>query len=132
MLFKERVLEGIRDGTFTVVFRCWRRPTVRTGGTLLTPIGQLTIAAVSRVSLEQISDIDARRAGYDSRGPLLAELRQVRDGTVYRIDLGPLRADPRVARRESTRSPTRSAGRFGTNWHGWTPGLPMARGPSRR
>jgi hypothetical protein len=101
MLFRQEFLDGIRAGTITVAFRSWVRPTVRAGGTLLTAVGQLTIAAVTRVEPEQISEADARRAGYPSRDALLSELRRRDDGDVYRIDLGPLRPDPRIALRES-------------------------------
>jgi hypothetical protein len=100
MLFRQKCLDGIRDGTITLAFRRWRRPSVRSGGTLLTAIGQLSITSVNEVAMTNISDADARRAGYASRGELLDELRS-RDGTVYRIELGGVRADPRVALRQS-------------------------------
>ena len=62
MIFRERFLEGIRDGTITVAFRRWRRPSVRSGGTLMTAVGQLSIASVDEVALAGISEADARRA----------------------------------------------------------------------
>ena len=103
MLFRQKFLDGIRDGTVTLAFRCWRRPSVRAGGTLLTAVGQLDIVSVDEVALGRISEADARRAGYESRDELVAELRSRDEGTIYRIELGALRADPRVAlRREAT------------------------------
>ncbi len=101
MLFTQRFLEGIRVGRITLAFRRWRRPTVRTGGTLLTAVGQLEIAAVAVVPLDDISESDAARAGYDSRDALLAELARRTEGSVYRVELGALRTDPRIALRES-------------------------------
>lgn len=101
MLFRQKFLDGIRQGTVTLAFRRWRQPSVRPGGTLLTPVGELHIGSVSPAALDQISAADARRAGYESREALLAELKRRADGTVYRIELGPLRADPRIALRES-------------------------------
>jgi hypothetical protein len=101
MIFRQRFLDGIRDGAITVAFRRWRRPSVRAGGTLLTAVGQLDIVAVEEVAMAGISDTDARRAGYGSRDALLAELRSRDEGKVYRIALGALRPDPRVALRES-------------------------------
>lgn len=100
MLLRKEVLDGIRAGTITLAFRRWRRPSVRSGGTLLTPAGQLSIGVVSRITLDQISAADARRAGAASRQALL-ELLGNREGEVYRIELGPLRPDPRIALRES-------------------------------
>src|SRR5688572_9982353 len=104
MLFRQRFLDGIRDGSITLAFRRWRRPSVRTGGTLLTAVGQLGITSVARVAIDEISNAEARRAGYDSRETLLAELDQRTAGDVYRVELGPLHADPRIALRQTVPS----------------------------
>lgn len=101
MILRERVLRGIRDGAITVAFRRWRRPSVRSGGTLLTAIGQLHIDDVTRIELSAISATDARRAGYSSREDLLADLNARTEGEVYRIELGPLSPDPRVSLRNT-------------------------------
>lgn len=51
MLFKKAFLEKIRDGRVTLAFRRWRRPTVKSGGTLLTAVGELPIVSVTQVAL---------------------------------------------------------------------------------
>jgi hypothetical protein len=101
VLFRQEFLDGIRTGRVTLAFRRWRRPSVRSGGTLLTPVGQLQIESVDSVTTEQISEDDARRAGYASLEMLLSELRGRPEGALYRIVLGPLAPDPRIALRES-------------------------------
>lgn len=101
MLFQKRFLNGIRNGTVKLAFRRWRRSTVREGGTLLTSVGELHIGSVRPVTLDSISAADARHAGYESRDVLLAELNRREEGDVYRIELGPLHPDPRIALRES-------------------------------
>ncbi|MEO1002518.1 MAG: hypothetical protein AAFX65_05330 [Cyanobacteria bacterium J06638_7] len=101
MLFRKEFLEGIRAGVVTLAFRRWRRPSVREGGTLLTPVGQLCIKSVDLVALNQISEHDAQRAGYKSRQVLLHELQGRSDGEIYRIELGLLGQDPRVALRQT-------------------------------
>lgn len=101
MLFRNEFLDGISAGAITLAFRRWRRPSVRSGGTLLTPVGQLAIKSVSTVPLNRISADDARRAGYESKEALLEELRRRREGEIYRIELGPLRPDPRLALRDT-------------------------------
>jgi hypothetical protein len=63
------------------------------------------------VRIDEITNAEARRAGYDSREALLDELDRRAEGDVYRVELGPLRADPRVALRRST--PTTAAQRAG-------------------
>jgi hypothetical protein len=101
MLFQQSFLDGIRSGTITLAFRRWRRPTVRSGGTLLTPVGELEIRAVSQVALDRISQKEATLAGYESLDALLTALRERTAGNIYRIDLGELRPDPRIALRSS-------------------------------
>ena len=101
MLLRSHVLDGIRNGTITLAFRRWRRPTVRSGGTLLTTIGQLRIASVAIVSEEEISEDDARHAGYATLGDLRRDLNQHDEGEIYRIEFGGLAPDPRLALRES-------------------------------
>ena len=104
MLFRQRFLDGIRDGSITLAFRRWRRPSVRAGGTLLTAAGQLEIRSVAPVTRAAISDADARRAGYESRDPLLSELDRRDEGDLYRVELGALRTDPRLALRQAVPS----------------------------
>ena len=99
MILTGKVLEGIRRGAITCAFRRWLRPSVKSGGTLLTATGQLEIRAVVPIHADDISDADARRAGYASRTALIAELHQRGEGALYRIDFGALGADPRVALR---------------------------------
>lgn len=99
MLFRQDTLDGIRDGRITLAFRRWRRPTVRTGGTLLLRIGQLQIVDVRAITDDEITDDDARRAGYASIDALQRDLARRTEGTLYRVELGTLGADPRVALR---------------------------------
>jgi hypothetical protein len=100
VLFRQQFLDGIQKGTVTLAFRRWRRPSVKAGGTLLTAVGLLNIDAVDIVALESISNADAWRAGYDSRETLLSELKERKEGEIYRIELGPLEPDPRLALRK--------------------------------
>ena len=99
MLLKRAALEAIRDGRVSLVFRKWRRPTVKAGGSLKTAIGLLAIDRVDPVS--QVTDADAKRAGYASRAALLRDLDRVSDGSIYRIALRFDGADPRIALRQA-------------------------------
>jgi hypothetical protein len=100
VIFRQEFLDGIKDGSITVAFRRWRRPSVKAGGTLLTAVGLLHITDVSPVSMDDISEADARRAGYANRHVLVEELTERTDGGLYRIELGALEADPRIALRQ--------------------------------
>ena len=76
MLIKTAILKRIKSGEVTLAFRRWRRPTVKSGGTLRTAIGELAIERVTKTTTGKITDRDARRAGYESRAALLADLRR--------------------------------------------------------
>jgi len=95
MLIKHAVLRGIIAGDITVIFRRWKRPTVKSGGSLKTAVGLLAIEMVEEIAMSKISAGDARRAGYQSRAALIGELQE-RDGTVYRISVRPAGPDPRI------------------------------------
>lgn len=100
MLFKADLHPGIRDGSVTLAFRCWKRPTVRTGGTLQTPAGLLAIDTVEIIEPESITDDDARRAGAADAAEVRRQLR-IDDGRqTYRISFHRLGDDPRLALRE--------------------------------
>ena len=99
MLLRPVILEGIRTGAITLAFRRWRRPSVKSGGTLLTPIGQLEIRSVKAIEMEDVTAAEAARAGYRSLELLRAELSAY-EGQVYRIEFGAVRSDPRLALRE--------------------------------
>jgi hypothetical protein len=96
VLFKRHVLDGLADGTITVVFRRWARPRVRAGSKLRTAVGVLAVEAVDEMDFAGITEGDARRAGFSSRTALLDDLATQRDGRVYRIALHVAGPDPRV------------------------------------
>ena len=95
VLVKLQDLRAIARGEISLVFRRWKRPTVKSGGTMRTPVGVLAIDRVDEVCEEKISDDDARRAGCDSRQTLLAQLARYREGRLYRIELRLAGPDPR-------------------------------------
>jgi hypothetical protein len=100
MLIKKAVLDAIRRGDVGVLFRTWKRPTVRTGGTLKTAAGVIAIEQVEIVDPATLTARDAKAAGLAS----LAELRECtagREGTLYRIRVRFAGEDPRIALREA-------------------------------
>ena len=99
MLLKRRILDGIADGSITLLFRRWRRPTVKAGGSLKTAIGVLAIGAVDQI--RSIAAKDAIRAGYPTVDALNADLAA--EGALYRIEVRLAGADPRIALRRKTR-----------------------------
>jgi len=98
VLFKERFWAGLRDGSLTVTYRRWKRPSVRAGGTLQSPGGLLAIDSVDLIDVDAIDDEDAAAAGYRDRSDLLANLRT--EGDVYRIRFHRVGDDPRIGMRQ--------------------------------
>jgi len=101
VLFKQRLWAGLADGTVTCTFRRWRRPLAKPGGRYRTPAGVLRVDAVAVVDPAEITDDDARRAGFAGRAELLRELDRYGDGPVHRVDFQFAGPDPREALRQA-------------------------------
>jgi hypothetical protein len=98
MLLTRQTLDEIASGRISLVYRRWRKPGVRGGGTLATTIGILAIESVDAIAEDTISADDAVAAGHDSPAALLADLAG-REGQLYRIRLRLAGPDPRVGLR---------------------------------
>ena len=99
MLLRSSVLDRIKRGEISVVYRRWRKPTVRSGGTLRTAVGVLNILDVTEVKERGIRRADIVKTGYATKTALLDELG-ARDGLIFRIALEYAGADPRIALRQ--------------------------------
>lgn len=100
MLLDNPTLEGIVNGKISVVFRTWKRPTVKASGKLRTRMGLLAIDAVDAVSPKQVTDKDIKQAGFASRSEWTDSLAG-REGTLYRIRVHFAGEDPRIALRQA-------------------------------
>jgi hypothetical protein len=100
VLLKQVTLRGIEDGSITLAFRRWRRPTVKSGGTLLTSIGKLSVEAVDKVTLDAITESEANSAGFPTLEALRSNLTVRPAGEFYRVRLSMAGPDPRIALRE--------------------------------
>jgi hypothetical protein len=105
MLLDNSTLQGIVAGRISVVFRTWRRPTVKAGGRLRTRMGVLAIEAVEPITPRAITARDVKLAGFATRSELARHL-EGRVGVLYRIRVRAAGEDPRIALRAKT--PTRS------------------------
>lgn len=99
MQFTKRFWAGIADGSITVAVRRWKRPSVKAGGTMQSPGGLLGIDSLEVVDTGDVTDDDARDAGYDSLDELLDELASREEGRIYRVRFHRIGDDPRVALR---------------------------------
>jgi hypothetical protein len=79
LLFQKRFHAGLVDGSVTLTFRRWEKPHVRAGGRYRChPIGVLEVDEIEHVEVRDITEDDARRAGFASRKELADYLRSAR------------------------------------------------------
>ncbi|HWV21181.1 MAG TPA: hypothetical protein VN036_09145 [Devosia sp.] len=83
MLLKLTLLEDIKAGKVDVIFRRWNRPTVKTGGTLKTKLGQLSILSVTEMSADDVTDADAKRAGFKDVPDFRKWLDTMKEGSIF-------------------------------------------------
>ncbi|MEM8926309.1 MAG: hypothetical protein AAGD35_22615 [Actinomycetota bacterium] len=99
MRFTKPFWAGIADGTITVAFRPWKRPTVVVGRAYRTGGGRVEVMSVDAVALEAVTDDDAARAGHASADEIRARHADMdADRTLYRVSFRRLdEPDPREA-----------------------------------
>ncbi len=102
MLIKNKVLDEIKAGTISLIFRRWKRAGVKAGGTQMTQRGVIGIDAVEIVKEGKITAKDAAAAGFGSRQELLDSMPPAGDGLeLYRISVRWAGEDPRKALRSN-------------------------------
>jgi hypothetical protein len=98
VLLRNDALEKIRSGRITLVFRRWERARVRVGTRLRTAIGLVEVRSVDTV--DEVTDADARSAGYDSVDALRTNIPGDAAHPLFRMEVGYAGPDPRIALRE--------------------------------
>lgn len=75
LLFQKQFHEPLKSGAVTLTFRRWDKPRVKVGGRYRChPIGVLEVDDIARVKVREITEDDASRAGFGSRGELIEYL----------------------------------------------------------
>lgn len=83
MLLKLEVLEAIARGEVTLQFRRWSRPTVKPGGTLKTRVGLLQIGRIDDMSPDDVTETDARAAGFADIAAFRKWLSTMKEGPIF-------------------------------------------------
>ncbi|WP_046105163.1 hypothetical protein, partial [Devosia chinhatensis] len=83
MLLKRDLLEEIKAGKVDLIFRRWNRPTVKAGGTLKTKVGLLAIKDVTDMSPDDVTDMEAQRAGFADLAAFYRWLDTMKDGALF-------------------------------------------------
>jgi hypothetical protein len=100
VLFEKRLRDGLTSGTIRVAFRRWRKPQVVAGHwyRLGADAGRVLVHDVRPVN--DLSEDDAREAGFGSRDALLNELKG--EAPIYKVSFGEVEDDPRETLQQST------------------------------
>ncbi len=102
MLIKSVILERIKAGEISLIFRRWKKVGVKAGGTQMTQRGVLGIDAVEIVSETKTTEKDAIAAGFASKQELIDSMPTADDATdIYRISVRWVGEDPRKALRSN-------------------------------
>ncbi|MET3924964.1 hypothetical protein [Devosia sp. 2618] len=89
MLLKLALLEDIKAGKVDLVFRRWSRPSVKAGGTLKTKVGLLSIGAITDMEPSDVTEADAKRAGFKDVADFHKWLDTMKPGHLFqRIEVG--------------------------------------------
>jgi hypothetical protein len=99
VLIKRSILDDIRRGTVSLLFRRRDRLAVRVGRAYRTAVGLVAIDGVDEVEPSTLTAQDARAAGYGSVATLLQDLERWPGASVFRIRVRYAGADPRIALR---------------------------------
>ena len=95
MLIKLEVLEAIKRGEITLQFRRWSRPSVKPGGTLKTKVGLLKIGRIDDMRPADVSEADARKAGFHDLAAFQKWLATMKEGPLFqRIEVSYLGDTP--------------------------------------
>lgn len=96
MRFTKPFWDGIADGSITVAYRGWNRPTVVVGRAYRTGGGRIEVQSVEVIEPDAVSDADAARAGYPSAEEALAQVRTDEGRSLHRVEFRRLdEPDPR-------------------------------------
>lgn len=78
LLFKKKFLESVRQGTKTQTIRMWKHRMMRAGQRSYIPgAGHIRIESVEQVSLDELTEEDALRDGFETLAALRAEIESI-------------------------------------------------------
>ncbi|WP_157983989.1 hypothetical protein [Nesterenkonia muleiensis] len=97
MILTDRIAHAVAAGEVTVAYRRWKRPRVKPGATFRTVAGLVRVETIESVPAGEVTEDDARRAGYASLDDLTATFRGVEVDPVFRIGLSWVAPDARDA-----------------------------------
>jgi hypothetical protein len=101
MLFSAATLRGLTEGRVCCTYRRWEVVRPKVGSRFTTSAGVVEITSIAAAEEEQLTELDAAAAGFDSVATLAKWCRGKGSGDLYRIGIVLAGPDPRVALRSA-------------------------------
>src|SRR3954447_5289232 len=101
MLFTAATLRGLSDGRVSCTYRRWEVVRPKVGSRFTTSAGVVEITSIAPADEEQLTELDAAAACFDSVAALVKWCRGKGRGDLYRIGIVLAGPDPRVALRSA-------------------------------
>lgn len=93
MLFKQKHLDGIKEGKVSLAFRKWKSTPLKKGSLLKTSVGIVEITDIAIINQPHINEIDAQKAGFINLESLLKSIYSEDAGKIYKIHVRFLKED---------------------------------------
>lgn len=99
MLFNAATVAGLDEGRVRCTFRRWTVVRPQVGSTFTTRAGRVTVTSIDWVDEAELTEDDARDAGFDDLAQLVRWTSRKGEGDLYRIGIALAGPDPRIALR---------------------------------
>jgi hypothetical protein len=99
VLFTAATVTGLSEGRVRCTFRRWSVVRPKVGSTFTTKAGLVTVTSIDRVDEAELTEDDARDAGFGTLAELLTWTSKKGEGDLYRIGIALAGPDPRIALR---------------------------------
>jgi len=99
VLFTAATVTGLSEGRVRCTFRRWTVVRPKVGSTFTTKAGLVTVTSIDQVNEAELTEDDARDAGFGTLAELLSWTSKKGEGDLYRIGIELAGPDPRIALR---------------------------------
>ena len=101
MLFTAATLRGLADGRARCTYRRWEVVRPKVGSRFTTSAGVVEVTSITPADQQQLTELDAADAGFDSVAELIKWCSAKGQGDLYRVGIVLTGPDPRVALRSA-------------------------------
>jgi hypothetical protein len=103
VLFTQTTLAGLTEGRVSCTYRRWKVVRPKVGSRFTTSAGLVEVTSIDLVPESELTEHDARSAGFEGLSALSKWTSGKGDGDLYRIGIALAGPDPRIALRAADR-----------------------------